>query len=258
MNQKPQILTLPDRALAYQQRKPKSNQEGSMGVVFLGGFASDMTGTKATYLDEQCEKAGYGYLRFDYRGHGDSSGAFKDGCMGDWADDAVKIINQLTEGPQILVGSSMGGWIALLVARMQPEKVGGFVGIAAAPDFTDDLIRPVMTPVQDEMLERDGFFYEKEIHEVEEGYDQLPITKKLMDDGTKQNILKTPLKMDAPIHLLQGQMDKEVPWKTALKIADHIDGDNITVSLVKDGDHRFSRPQDLVRTWQAIELMMNK
>lgn len=256
MNQKPQILTLPDREIAYQQRKAKQGQEQKYGVVFLSGFASDMTGSKATFLDEQCEKAGYAYLRFDYTGHGDSSGVFKEGCIGDWFDDALEAIDKLTTGPQVLVGSSMGGWIALLLARARPERVAGLVGIAAAPDFTEDLIRPAMTPQQNKDLLEKGFFYEKDESEVEEGYDQLPITRKLMDDGAKHNVLRDPLRIDTPVHLLQGKLDKEVPWKTAQKIADHIGGGNVEVTLVDEGDHRLSRPEDLVRVWGVIRGMV--
>lgn len=252
MNQTHQFLTLPDRELAYQQRKPQSGKEEAPGVVFLGGFASDMNGRKATYIDQQCEKAGYGCLRFDYRGHGDSSDKFKDGCISDWFDDALQVLDKLTKGPQIIMGSSMGGWIGLLLARARPERLAGFIGVSSAPDFTEDLVRPMMTAAQTKMLEEEGYFFEQEEHELPEGYDMLPITQKLMDDGANQLVLRDPLNIDAPVRLLHGQNDAEVPWKTALKTAKHITGDDVVVTLVKDGNHSLSRPEDLARTWAEI------
>jgi len=245
-------LTLENRILAYKQINASDEKKKASGVVFLGGFASDMNGTKALFLEEKCKEAGYSYTRFDYRGHGDSSGKFEDGCIGDWFDDALQILDQITTGKQILVGSSMGGWISLLLAKAMPEKIAGIIGVAAAPDFTERLIEPIMTKKQKKMMEEKGFFYEKEESELEEGYDQIPITKKLMEDGKKHNVLSSPLKIDAPVHLLQGQSDNEVPWKFAVEISDYIDGDNIAVTIVKGADHRFSRPEDLKRIWDSI------
>lgn len=256
MNQPPQVLTLPDRKLAYQQINAAGGTSPRAGVVFLGGFASDMTGTKASFLAESCQKAGVSCLLFDYRGHGASSGRFEEGCIGDWYDDALKLIDTLTQGPQILVGSSMGGWIALLLARARPERLAGLVGVAAAPDFTEDLIRPTMTPAQVRQLETQGFFYEREAHEVPAGEDRLPITQKLMEDGARQSVLRSPLRISAPVRLLQGQRDTEVPWETALKIAAHIRGDDVALTLVKDGDHRLSRPQDLALLWRTVESLL--
>ncbi len=252
MNQTPQFLTLPDRELAYQQRKAKTEQEDCPGIVFLGGFASDMNGTKATYIDQQCKKAGYAFLRFDYRGHGDSSDKFEKGCIGDWFDDALQAIDKLTKGPQLVIGSSMGGWIGLLLARARPDRLAGFIGVSPAPDFTEDLIRPSMTPAQSKVLLEKGYFYEREEQDIQDGYNQLPITQKLMEDGTKQLVLRDPLKMDMPVRLLQGQKDSEVPWQTALRTAEHIEGDDVIVTLVKDGEHSFSRPDDLQRTWDEV------
>jgi len=251
MNRETQKLSLPDRELAYQQRIAAFGQEGKPNILFLGGFASDMNGTKAVDLDERCAQAGFGCLRFDYRGHGQSSGRFKDGCIGDWADDALKVLDMLTKGPQLIVGSSMGGWIGLLLARARPQRIAGFVGIAAAPDFTEDSIRPVMSASQTEAMARDGFFFEDLPPEVPPEH-RLPITKKLMDDGLNQLVLRSPLKIDAPVRLIQGQKDVEVPWQTALRLADHIEQPDTRIILIKDGDHRLSRPQDLDLIWQVV------
>ncbi|HBM90736.1 MAG TPA: alpha/beta hydrolase, partial [Rhodospirillaceae bacterium] len=155
MNQDISYLTLADRKLAYQQRNASPESAGKAGIIFLGGFASDMDGTKANFLDEKTTQAGQSYLRFDYRGHGLSSDKFEDGCIGDWADDALKIFDSVTKGPQLLVGSSMGGWIGLLLARARPDRIAGFVGIAAAPDFTRELIIPSLTQDQKASLEED-------------------------------------------------------------------------------------------------------
>ncbi len=254
MNQNlPQFLSLPDRQLAYQQVLATPENRALPGVVFLGGFATDMTGTKATFLAQKCAEKGLSCTLFDYRGHGRSSDLFENGCIGDWTDDALHILDHLTQGPQILVGSSMGGWIGLLLARARPERLAGFVGIAAAPDFTEDLILPMMTPAQHEAMARDGFFYEKEERDLGEGEMRIPITRKLMEDGARQCVMKSPLRIAAPVRLLQGQQDTEVPWKSALNIAAHIEGDNVEVTLVKDATHRFSRPSDLALTWRTIE-----
>ena len=251
MNQEPLRLTLPDRTLAYQQRNAGFGQESPPNILFLGGFASDMTGTKAQFLDEQCGQTGYGFLRFDYRGHGASSGRFEEGCIGDWFDDALKVMDHLTKGPQVIVGSSMGGWIGLLLARARPERIAGFVGIAAAPDFTEDMIRPTMTAAQTETMERDGFFFEDMPPEVLPEH-RVPITKRLMDDALNNLVLRDPLTIDAPVRLIQGQRDVEVPWQTAQKIADHVQQDDVRIVYVKDGDHRLSRPDDLALIWSVV------
>lgn len=251
MNQEPLTLTLPDRTLAYQQRNAVPAKQSAAGIFFLGGFASDMTGTKASFLDEYCARDGFGLTRFDYRGHGASSGRFEEGCLSDWFDDALTVLDRLCAGPQILVGSSMGGWIGLLLARARPERIAGFVGIAAAPDFTEDLIRPVLTPAQHAALARDGFFYEDDTppdHRV-------PITKKLLDDGVSNLVLRDALTFDAPVRLIQGQQDAEVPWHTALRIAGHVSAQDVRVTLVKDGDHRLSRPQDLALIGEEVRAL---
>ncbi|MDD2325434.1 MAG: alpha/beta hydrolase [Alphaproteobacteria bacterium] len=252
MNQQPSFLSLPDRKLAYQQRRANCPQEARPSVVFLGGFASDMTGTKATFIANQCEARGYSYLLFDYRGHGLSSGRLEEGCIGDWLDDSLKVFDALTTGPQLVVGSSMGGWIGLLLAKERRERVAGFVGLAAAPDFTEDMIRPVMTPEQEQALETQGFFYENTTPAAA----RTPITRCLMEDGKDHCVFAEPFPINGPVRLIQGQRDLDVPWKTSLKLMDHIQQDDMRLTLIKDADHRLSREQDLSLIWGEIESLL--
>lgn len=242
----PEFLSLPDRRLAYQRL---TGHADSAGIIFLGGFASDMTGTKASFLAARCAEAGCGYLRFDYRGHGQSDGDFRDGTIGSWFEDAREAFDRLTTGPQILIGSSMGGWLGLMLARERPERVKGFVGIAAAPDFTEDLMWLRMTPDQRAELERRG-----EVLDPTAPPDmQAPITKRLIEEARKHLMLRTKINIDCPVHLLQGLHDEEVPWQHTLRIIENIAHDNVRATLIKDGDHRLSRPQDLELMWNAVK-----
>ena len=209
------------------------------GVVFLGGFRSDMTGTKAEDLAAFCAGTGRAFLRFDYSGHGASGGAFEAGSIGRWAADAEAAIGALTEGPQVLVGSSMGGWISLLLARRRPERVAGFVGVAAAPDFTLR-IEAALTGEARAALEATGVWHRPSAYG-----EPYPITRGLLEDGRRQLVLDGPFPFDRPVRLLQGQRDPDVPWETALRIAETVTGGVVQVVLVKDGDHRLSRGQDL-------------
>jgi len=211
------------------------------GVVFLGGFRSDMTGTKAVHLQEWAQSQGRSFVRFDYSGHGESSGAFTNGCIGDWAEDACAVLNQLTEGPQVLVGSSMGGWIALLVARSFPEHVGGLVGIAAAPDFTEDSMWPELTPAQQAEVQTLGQVA------VPNAYDPAPfiLTRRLFDDGRNQLVLRKPLALPFAVRLLQGDQDDAVSTSVPLRLMAHAECTNMQMTLVKGADHRFSTPECL-------------
>jgi pimeloyl-ACP methyl ester carboxylesterase len=209
-------------------------------VVFLPGFRSDMNGDKATCLAAFCAHRGQAMLRFDYSGHGASDGAFEEGTIGNWTEDALAAIDALTEGDLVLVGSSMGGWIALLVALARSARVAGLIGIAAAPDFTETLMWNAMTPAERAALQRDGVLH------VESQYGEpLAITRTLIEDGRNHLLLKGPIGVECPVRLLHGQRDPDVPWETALRIAERVRSDDVRVTLVKDGDHRLSRPQDL-------------
>ncbi|MFA4846309.1 MAG: alpha/beta hydrolase [Patescibacteria group bacterium] len=257
MTQPFQTLTLPDRTLAYQQRIAAPEKQGTAGVFFLGGFASDMTGTKALFLDDLCAREGWAFTRFDYRGHGASSGRFEEGCIGDWLDDARRVFDGLTSGPQVLVGSSMGGWIGLLLARERPQRMAGFIGVAAAPDFTEDLILPTMTAAQIAAMEESGFFYEQDPPPAGEADMRLPITKKLMVDAKDYLVLRSPLAIPAPVRLIQGQQDVEVPWQTALTLAAHIAQDDTRIMLIKDAGHRLSREADLQALATTVREVMS-
>ncbi len=216
-----------------------------VGVVFLGGFNSDMAGSKAEFLAGWCEARGTPFLRFDYSGHGESGGRFVDGTIGRWAADAACVIDALAPGPQVLVGSSMGGWIALLLAaRRAPHAL---VGIAPAPDFTEDLMWAEFPPDVRAAIERDGLW-----HRPSEYGAPYPITRALIEDGRDNLLLRGPIGLDAPVRILQGQQDPDVPWRHALRIADAITGGDVRVTLVKDGDHRLSRPADLALLGETL------
>ncbi|TCM75050.1 alpha/beta hydrolase [Rhodovulum steppense] len=240
----PEFLTTPEGRRLAHHRLPGAGP----GVVFLGGFMSDMTGTKATHLEAWARAEGRAFLRFDYSGHGQSSGAFADGCIGDWAADAAAAIAALTEGPQVLVGSSMGGWIALLLARAMPERVVGLVGIAAAPDFTEDSMWAGFTEAQRARIMAEGRI------EIPSAYADSPytITRRLIEDGRANLVLRTPLRLPFPVRLLQGTADEDVPVSVALRLLDHIDCADARLTLVKGADHRFSEPDNLALIEAAI------
>jgi pimeloyl-ACP methyl ester carboxylesterase len=209
-------------------------------VVFLPGFRSDMQGEKGSHLAAFCRARGRAMLRLDYSGHGESGGTFAEGSIGRWAADALAVIDREVAGEFVLVGSSMGGWIALLVARSRPERMAGLLGIAAAPDFTETLMWQAMTPVEQARLLAEGSLT------VPNTYDPpLVITRLLIEDGRQHLLLGGPIPISCPVRLLHGQRDPDVPWETALRTAERITGEDVRVTLVKDGEHRLSRPQDL-------------
>lgn len=218
------------------------------GVVFLGGFASDMDGTKAVFLEDYAKKTGRAFLRFDYSGHGQSSEKFTDGSIGDWAADAKAAITSLTEGPQILVGSSMGGWMSLLMAKQIPDRIAGMVTIAAAPDFTEDSMWGWFTDAQKRELEENGQV------EMPSDYGQpYTITKRLIEEGRDQLVLRSPLDLPFPVRFLQGTDDEDVEMSVALRLLDHATGPDMRLILQKGADHRFSEPEELSIIENAIE-----
>jgi pimeloyl-ACP methyl ester carboxylesterase len=209
-------------------------------VVFLPGFRSDMTGDKATAMAAFCAERNQAMIRFDYSGHGSSGGDFQDGTIGRWAEDALAVIDRLSEGKLILVGSSMGGWIALLAARARPGRVAALIGIAAAPDFTEALMWEAMTFEERANLMRDGV-----LHVPSQYGEPYPITRALIEDGRTHVLLDGPIAIDCPVRLLHGLRDADVPWEMALRIAEQVTSHDVEVALVKDGHHRLSRPHDL-------------
>ncbi len=219
------------------------------GVVFLGGYASDMSGTKATWLDERCCRRGRSFLRFDYRGHGQSGGRFEDGTIGAWTADALAVLDSLTEGPQILVGSSMGGWIMLNVALARPRRVAALVGIAAAPDFSQNIFWSLPSEDQ-ERLRRDGAIT---VEEEDGGY---TVTHDFIEEARRHLVMRGPIAIDVPVRLLHGMQDSSVAWSLALDLAARLATDDVHVHLVADGDHRLSRDPDLAllgRTLDGLE-----
>ncbi len=243
----PSILTRPDGATIAYRAVPGR----APGIVFLAGFRSDMSGTKALFLDDYCRRAGRAYVRFDYFGHGQSSGDFADGTLGRWAEDAVAVIDSLTEGPQILVGSSMGGWLMLLAALARPARIHALIGIAAAPDFTADLLPARLGDDARRTLERDGRVV------LPSEYDPAGYlyTKRLIDDGNRRLVLRAPLAIDRPVRLLHGMADASVPWRTSLRLAEALCGDDVRVILVKGGDHRLSGPAELALLARVLDAL---
>jgi pimeloyl-ACP methyl ester carboxylesterase len=207
-----------------------------------------MEGTKAVTLADWATEADRAYVRFDYFGHGESSGAFEDGTIGRWRDDALAVIDQLTDGPLVLVGSSMGGWLACLAALVRPERIEAMVLIAPAADFTEKLVAPGLSDEAKAALARDGVWTRPS--EYGGGY---PITAQLLDEGRAWSILPGPIPIKIPVRILQGGQDADAPWRHALALAEAIEGPDVVFTLIKDGDHRLSRPQDIRRIIQAVE-----
>jgi pimeloyl-ACP methyl ester carboxylesterase len=226
--------------IAYRR---SAGDPGRTGVVWLGGFHSDMLGEKASVLHDACRQAGRSFVRFDYFGHGESSGEFGQGTIGRWRSDALAVADRLTEGPLVLVGSSMGGWMALLVALARPERVKGLVLLAPAPDFTDKLMWASFDASQRRQIMEQGFWTRPSDYDPA-GY---PITRDLIVEGREWNVLDGEIGIDVPVRILQGGLDPDVPWTHSLDLADKLRSRDVVWSLIKDGDHRLSRPQDIAR-----------
>lgn len=210
-----------------------------------------MQGTKAQYFEEQCATRGQAYLRFDYSGHGQSEGIFENCTIGDWLEDALAILDhglKQHSGKVLVIGSSMGGWIALLLAEYRPEALCGLIGIAAAPDFTEDMFAQRLTPEQQKTLMETG------IVAVENDYSDEPyhFSKSFYQEAKNHLLLDKPQNPPCPIHLFQGKQDADVPWQTAVKIQKCYGEKNVEITFIEDGDHRLSRPQDLAQIDSAI------
>ena len=242
------------RAIATLTRKATAKGAGLPGVVWLGGYRSDMTGSKAEALCQQAGRLGRASLRFDYSGHGASGGSFRDGTISRWLEESLAAFDHCTSGPQILVGSSMGGWIALrmvqeLRARGQGDRVAGLVLIAPAPDFTLELMEPELTEAQRAALEKEGYYEEPTPY----GPDPNVFTRALFEDGRKNRVLDGLIETAAPVHIIQGMADPDVPWRHALRLMEHLPSENVTLTLIRDGDHRLSRDEDIARILAAVE-----
>lgn len=221
-------------------------------VVWLGGFHSEMSGTKGEALARWAVRTGRGFLRFDYFGHGQSPGRFEDGTISRWRGDALAVIDQLTTGPLLLVGSSMGGWLACLAALARPGRVAALALIAPAAYFTRLLLTPSLPPEAREAIAREGAWTRPTQYESD-GY---PITRALLEDAEHWCILPGPVAIDVPVGILQGGEDPDVPWAHALNLARALKSPNVVFTLIRDGDHRLSRPQDIARLIAAIEELM--
>jgi len=222
--------------------------------VFLCGLRSDMNGTKALALADYARRSGRAYLCFDYRGHGRSSGRFEETVLSDWLDDALLAIDRLTTGPLVLVGSSLGGWLMLRATQMRPARVKGLVGIAAAADFTEDLMWQAFSEETRARMVRDGRI------EVPSDYGPEPtvITHALIEDGRKHLVLRAPIAFEGPVRLIHGLADKDVPWRTAIEIAHRLASSDVEAILVKGGGHRLSEPADLARLETIVGQVCDK
>ena len=253
----PSILTVvadgESRAIAFRRRRP-TEAITRPGVVWLGGFKSDMKSPKAERLEAWAAAEGRGSLRFDYSGHGESGGRFEDGTIGHWLAESLAMIRTQTEGPQILVGSSMGGWIALLVARElekagESKRLAGLALIAPAVDFTEALLWSHLPPDARSDIETKGLWLRYSQYAPE----PYPITRALIEDGRRHLLLGGTIRTHCPVHILQGMQDPDVPWRHAMTLVEHLAGDPVALTLIKDGDHRLSREEDIARLLSAVE-----
>ncbi len=217
-------------------------------VMWLGGFRSEMTGTKASVVAAWAERTGRAFLRFDYAGQGESSGRFEDGSIGRWRGDALAVLDALTDGPVVLAGSSMGGWLASLVALARPQRVAGLVLLAPAPDFTETLMLPGFPPEAHRALAERGVW-----DQPSEYGGTYPVTRALIEEARNWLLLPGPVPISAPVRILQGTADEDVPWRHALRFAEALESPDVVFTLIKGGDHRLSRPADLARLLASIE-----
>ena len=248
---------MPDSATRFLRRENRTSLayfrlEGeSPGLMFLGGFRSDMSGTKASALEAHCRKVGRAYVRFDYAGHGESSGKFEEGTIGEWAEDALAILDEVARGPQVLVGSSMGAWMMLLCALARPERVKGLVGVASGPDFTDGFKKHRLTEEMERELDERGYV----MHAPNIWGEPYPFTKKLLDEGDKHLLLRGEIDLNCPVRLIHGMLDETISWEVSLKLTEVLKSDDVRLMLVKDGGHRLSRDADIeliIRTAEEL------
>lgn len=238
--------------IAYRKSAPKKSNK--FGLIFLGGFNSDMNGTKACAISKYAEQHDYDFIRFDYSGHGNSSGEFKAGSLDTWLQDTLYVIDKLTDKPQILIGSSMGGWLMLLAALAIPEKIKGLIGLAAAPDFTEELIWKDLSDEQkQELADKKQIFYSNEFCT-----DPYLISEKLILESRRHLLLDKEIPLNIPIHLIQGMKDDDVPFSTAIRIAEKVQSENVKISLLKNSGHRLSSPEELQFIFEVIDDFIKK
>lgn len=243
------------REIAILHRPAISGKSEPM-LVWHGGYRSDMTGTKAVELDRFAAENGLACLRFDYSGHGASGGDFKKGTISRWLEEALAVVRAKAPSSVILVGSSMGGWIALrMVEELRKTggtpTVAGLILIAPAPDFTAELIEPSLTEAEKTSLLERGYFEEHSEYSPEPNI----FTRALMEDGRQNRVLQGIITTGCPVHILQGMRDPDVPYQHALKLLEHLPADDVVLTLIRDGDHRLSRPQDIERMLTAVRAL---
>ena len=231
---------------------------GAPGLIWLGGFNSDMTGTKALALNEWAAKNGRACVRFDYSGHGESGGAFIDGTIGRWLEESVAVFEQFCRGPQVVIGSSMGGWMALLLARALARhkaasaSLAGLVLIAPAPDFTEQLMWNGFSDEIREEIRTKGVWMRPSEYGDGTPY---PITRALIEEGRNHLLLGSAIEVGCPVRILQGAQDPDVPWQHAIALAHRLPAEDVVLTMIQDGDHRLSRPQDIARIISAVAVM---
>src|SRR5260221_7777941 len=238
-----------DRTIAVRTREGKIT-----GLFWLGGFKSDMEGTKGEGVDRWAEQAGRAYVRLDYSGHGESGGEFTEGTIGRWLEESLAVYSRFAQGPQIMIGSSMGGWLALLLARAlavrkDAASIAGMVLIAPAVDFTEELMWKEFSDATRREIEQNGFWMRPSAY----GEEPYPITRGLIEDGRKHLLLGGLIETRCPVHILQGVQDPDVPWRHAVELVSRFSRDDVVLTLIKDGDHRLSRPEDIERLMVAVQ-----
>lgn len=236
------------RKLAYRQKQGRQP-----GVIFCGGFRSDMTGNKASALADWTKARDRAFLRFDYFGHGVSDGAFTDGTMSLWRADLAAMLDALVDGPQVLVGSSFGGWLSLMAALDRPEKVAALVLIAPAVDMTERLMWNRFSDEARTVLMEKGLVYDPSKYDPD-GY---PITRALIEDGRQHLMLGQPIELDIPVRIMHGQRDDAVPWQLTMELAEALTGDNVELHLLKNGDHRLSEPAQIDTLFALVDAVLN-
>lgn len=244
-----EFLTVQNTQIALRYR----HGDKSPGFVWLGGYRSDMLGTKAVFLDDFAQEKKHACLRFDYSGHGESQGDFFDGNISLWLEESLAVFKHYTKGPQILIGSSMGGWITLrMIEELKKQNItpAGIILLAPAPDFTHTLVKPNLSESNHQDLKKQGFF------NMETEYGTTPYTKKLLDDGEQNLVLKGIIDTACPVHIIQGMKDDVVPYQATLKLMEHLPLNDVTLTLVHDGDHRLSRPQDIALLERIIKSLL--
>ena len=239
----------PDRAIAVRAREGRNP-----GLFWLGGFKSDMKGTKAEALDRWAEKEGRACVRFDYSGHGESDGEFTNGTIGRWLEESLSVYTHFARGPQVVIGSSMGGWLALLLARALAERksgapIAGMVLIAPAVDFTEELMWKQFSDATKREIKQEGAWLRPSAY----GEEPYPITRGLIEEGREHLLLGGLIETRCPVHILQGVQDPDVPWRHAVELVSRFSRDDVVLTLIKDGDHRLSRPEDIDRLIMAVK-----